>query len=251
MSVIAAALEKAGEIASQVSEKVSKVVEASGDKIENLIKGEGFIKDTQSGRLVQNVDIKTTKTTSLESLTETNKPKMETTTPEVDKKPPEYYAVKEATGMSDATLSRCEISKDGKSVTMKCINAEKVGMNTKPPYVEKIVDVNGVKVRWQVVDLSEYSVFDTKLPKELWKALDDDQFEYCTKQLQKAIENNPSLAKQFTTEQLEQIRKGEARIKGYTWHHDAECGKMQLVKSDVHMLNRHTGGKAIWGGGRN
>ena len=61
----------------------------------------------------------------------------------------------------------------------------------------------------------------------------------------------PSLAKQFTTEQLEQIRKGEARIKGYTWHHDAECGKMQLVKSDVHMLNRHTGGKAIWGGGRN
>lgn len=252
MSVIVAALEKAGEISSQVSEKVSKIVEASNDKIEQLVKQEGFSKVAETGILIQNVDIKTVKNTSLESLSAANKAKVEIKVTEVTQITPEYYTVKEKTGMSDATLEHCTISKDGTQVVMNsCINAEKVGMNTRPPYVEKVIDVNGVKVKVQVVDLSEYSVFETQLSKELYQASDTAQFTKCTENLRKAIENDPSLKKQFNSEQLNQITNGEPRIKGYTWHHDAECGKMQLVRSDVHALNRHTGGKAIWGGGRN
>ena len=36
---------------------------------------------------------------------------------------------------------------------------------------------------------------------------------------------------------------------GYTWHHNEEKGKMQLVDTDIHSQTRHTGGRNIWGGG--
>ena len=36
---------------------------------------------------------------------------------------------------------------------------------------------------------------------------------------------------------------------GYTWHHDAEAGKMQLVDFETHQKTGHTGGRYIWGGG--
>ena len=56
----------------------------------------------------------------------------------------------------------------------------------------------------------------------------------------------------FSEEQIEQINEGITKggaPDGYTWHHDAETGKMQLVDSDLHGDSRHTGGRAIWGGG--
>ena len=53
----------------------------------------------------------------------------------------------------------------------------------------------------------------------------------------------------FTPRQLEQIRNGEPRISGKTWHHNEVPGKMQLVDSDEHDICRHTGGRSIWGGG--
>lgn len=59
-----------------------------------------------------------------------------------------------------------------------------------------------------------------------------------------------AIAKQFTPQQLEQIQKGLPRITGLTWHHCAECGKMELIPTKIHSQFRHTGGKAIWGGGR-
>ena len=47
---------------------------------------------------------------------------------------------------------------------------------------------------------------------------------------------------------MELILDGETPD-GYTWHHDAEVGKMQLVESDIHMKTGHTGGRTVWGGG--
>ncbi len=93
------------------------------------------------------------------------------------------------------------------------------------------------------------SKFDTYLPKNLWKASDTDQFKKCTERLQQRIERDPEFAKQFTPRQLEQIKNGEPRISGLTWHHNEVPGKMQLVKADVHATCRHTGGKSLWGGG--
>lgn len=93
------------------------------------------------------------------------------------------------------------------------------------------------------------SKFDTVLPTELRKSSDTEQFKYCTQQLAKQIENNPDLAKQFTPRQLEQIKNGEPRISGLTWHHNEIPGKMQLVDANEHATCRHTGGRSIWGGG--
>ncbi len=87
------------------------------------------------------------------------------------------------------------------------------------------------------------------LPRKLYEASDDQQFSYCTRALAKKIERDPSLAKQFTPRQLEQIKNGEPRISGLTWHHTEHPGQMQLVDSDVHSKCRHTGGRSVWGGG--
>lgn len=92
------------------------------------------------------------------------------------------------------------------------------------------------------------SKIDVQLPENLEQATDKEQFEECNRQLKEAIENDPNLAKQFTEEQLEQIKNGDTPD-GYTWHHNEEKGKMQLVDAEIHAKTGHTGGKAIWGGG--
>ena len=92
------------------------------------------------------------------------------------------------------------------------------------------------------------SEYDAQLPENLYKASDKEQFKECNKQLKEAVEKDPELAKKFTPEQLEQIKNGDTPD-GYTWHHNEERGKMQLVDSDVHAKTGHTGGKTIWGGG--
>ncbi len=70
----------------------------------------------------------------------------------------------------------------------------------------------------------------------------------CNVQLKEAVENDQDLRTKFTPEQLEQIGNGDTPD-GYTWHHDSEIGKMQLVDTRTHQLTGHTGGKTIWGGG--
>ena len=92
------------------------------------------------------------------------------------------------------------------------------------------------------------SDFDAQLPENLYEASDKEQFAECNKQLKEAVEKDPELAKRFTPEQLEQIKNGDTPD-GYTWHHNEEKGKMQLVDSDIHAKTGHTGGKTIWGGG--
>lgn len=92
------------------------------------------------------------------------------------------------------------------------------------------------------------SDFDAQLPEDLYEASDKDQFAECNRQLKEAVEKDPELVKKFTPEQLEQIKNGDTPD-GYTWHHNEEKGKMQLVDSDIHAKTGHTGGKTIWGGG--
>lgn len=97
-----------------------------------------------------------------------------------------------------------------------------------------------------------FPVFDTEydsyLPENLYQSTDKEQFADSNKQLKEAIEKDPELAKKFLPEQLEQIKNGDTPD-GYTWHHNEETGKMQLVDSDIHAKTGHTGGKTIWGGG--
>jgi len=92
------------------------------------------------------------------------------------------------------------------------------------------------------------SEFDAQLPEDLYQASDKEQFAECNKQLKESVDKDPDLASKFTPEQLEQIENGDTPD-GYTWHHNEETGKMQLVDADVHAKTGHTGGKTIWGGG--
>lgn len=76
-----------------------------------------------------------------------------------------------------------------------------------------------------------FPVFDAleevQLPEDLYLVTDDAQFAYCNKIL--GLEETPE---------------------GCVWHHHQETGRMQLVEIEEHQTAAHTGGKALWGGGR-
>ena len=110
----------------------------------------------------------------------------------------------------------------------------------------KTVDIWGVKL--DGVYAKFQSEFTTFLPNDLLLASDAKQFKYCTDQLKNAIENSPELRNKFSPRQLEQIKDGK-KISGYTWNHNEEVGKMELVNEKDHAGTPHTGGRAIWGGG--
>lgn len=133
----------------------------------------------------------------------------------------------------------------------KTINQNLVGRyceGTKIKYRErKLIYKDGRRIRGVFPDFSKASIFECKLPDNLLKATDDEQFKECIRQLQEQIKRNPSLKKKLGKDRLEQIKNG--RIKGYTWHHNEKEGVMQLVDSDIHSKVRHTGGKKLWGGG--
>ena len=128
----------------------------------------------------------------------------------------ERTRVQEATSMSDKTLDRCTINKEG-TVHLSCINEEKVNeIDAEVPYVEKTVKLNGERIEIVMPEFKD-SVYETKLPKELYLADDPDVFSHCTEQLKKALERNSELADEFSDEQLDQIKSEAPRIRGYTW----------------------------------
>ena len=132
---------------------------------------------------------------------------------------------------------------------IKCRNESLEGQEhpeTGVPFERRQVDVDGKQCD-VVVPVFESS-YDAQLPGDLYEAPDRTQFKECNAQLKDEISKNPELREQFDEEQLEQIEDGETP-EGYTWHHDAEAGKMQLVGTDTHQRTGHTGGRSIWGGG--
>lgn len=98
------------------------------------------------------------------------------------------------------------------------------------------------------------SIFDAKIPENLYLQPDRVQFRECNRQLAQVIEKSPELSKLFSEEQHEQIKDGiydGTAPDGYVWHHDAEAGKLQLVDFETHSHTGHTGGRSLWGGGSN
>ena len=133
---------------------------------------------------------------------------------------------------------------------IKTINDSLVGQNhpdTGVPYKEKVIVTDtGEKVKGVFAEFK--SLIDIQLRKELHQAPDRIQFAECNKQLQEKVAADPKFRSQFTKDQLADIKDGYTPD-GYTWHHNEELGKMQLVDSDIHSQTRHTGGRNIWGGG--
>ncbi|MFB6468426.1 HNH endonuclease [Cytobacillus sp. Hz8] len=91
--------------------------------------------------------------------------------------------------------------------------------------------------------------YTLKLDERYYVMKDTSQFKECTRILKEAIEKGEVSRGLFTPEQLEQILKERAKIKGLTWHHHQVPGKMQLVVKDIHGSVNHLGGNKLWGEG--
>lgn len=90
-------------------------------------------------------------------------------------------------------------------------------------------------------DVSKYTTnIDMAVPYE-------KQFSKATLDLREAINTGKVDAGQFTAAQLSDIQKGLDRIKGYTWHHNAQSAphNMQLIPMDVHKSVSHLGQGAL------
>ena len=87
------------------------------------------------------------------------------------------------------------------------------------------------------------------MPEDLYEACDRDQFKHCNERLKEAYENGELDDAPFDERQREQIANGD-KPQGYTWHHNEELGKMELIDTETHDKTGHTGGKVIWGGGQ-
>jgi hypothetical protein len=164
----------------------------------------------------------------------------------------EKAEVQAKTGWTDDQMKKCTIDENG-VIHYKCDRDDLDGKTHETagvPYERRIADINGVKV--EVVVPKFNSKFDCKLPDNLLKESNAKQFDNCNAQLKEALQKDPELRKQFTEDQIEDILNGDTP-EGYTWHHDAESGKMQLVATKEHDRTQggaaHTGGKALWGGG--
>ena len=162
--------------------------------------------------------------------------------------------IQQKTGWSDEQMKKCTIDEQ-RVIHYKCDNQELEGRKHEGSgveYVRKNINVNGVKVEVVVPDFD--SAFDVQLPEELIKESNPKQFKDSNQQLKDAINKNPELREKFTENQIEDIMDGKTP-EGYTWHHDADIGKMQLVETKMHDRTQggaaHTGGKSIWGGGYN
>ncbi|WP_336168140.1 two-partner secretion domain-containing protein [Acinetobacter sp. 161(2023)] len=73
--------------------------------------------------------------------------------------------------------------------------------------------------------------------------VESTQFKYASLSLWEAIQKGQVNSSQFTSEQLKQIQAGASKIKGYTWHHNAQSGpnNMQLLPEVVHNAVKHIG----------
>ena len=147
------------------------------------------------------------------------------------------------------------VSDEGKEINnpkrITCINERYSGENhpeTGVPYVEKTVkDADGNEVVGVFPQFD--SEFDAQLPESMLQESDSKQFSEANRQLKEKYDSDPEFASKFNERQRDDIEYGRTPY-GYVWHHNEETGKMQLVDYDTHERTRHTGGKAIWGGGR-
>ncbi len=92
------------------------------------------------------------------------------------------------------------------------------------------------------------SMGNCNLPMHLINESDAKQFRKCNYLLWKGVQANPNIAARFHKTQLAQLRRGQTP-EGYTWHHNQNKGKLELVDKEIHNQTAHTGGKSLWGGG--
>ena len=128
------------------------------------------------------------------------------------------------------------------------INKDLIGKThseTGVPFKGEKIEYKGKETEVAIPQFESH--FDAKLPESMYEASRESHFKECNRQLKEAVNKDPELRSQFTKSQLEQIENGD-KPKGYTWHHDFEKGKIQLVDTKIHQKTHHVGGYYLWGG---
>ena len=152
----------------------------------------------------------------------------------------EWHSGSESTD-TDSAYSKVE--------KVKCRNERLEGQKhpvTGVPFTRTQIDVDGKQIEVVVPEFESY--YEAQLPEEMYMMSDKKQFKESNRQLRDEIAKNPDLYTQFSEKQLSQIGRLETPD-GYTWHHDAKTGTMQLVDRTIHEKTGHTGGRSLWGGG--
>ena len=93
----------------------------------------------------------------------------------------------------------------------------------------------------------DVAVFDTGILRSVVaKGNAQSDMRAATRSLREAINRKQVPATKFSTEQLEAIQAGEAKIPGYTWHHHQDVGRLQLVDEELQAKTGHIGGESMW-----
>lgn len=214
-------------------------------------------KGLEEETIVLHPNIELIKTRSFESVKQNNLEKAKRTIAENSEVKAKYelsngdkQCLKDMLRWSDKQIEKCKIYEDG-VIYYRTDREDLEGKTSENgvPYERKMVEINEMTVEGVFPVFN--SVFDAQLPEGLLKASNPKQFNECNRQLKEGIINDAGLEKGFTEDQLEDIENGDTP-EGYTWHHNEEVGKMQLVKTEDHDRTQggaaHTGGKALWGG---
>lgn len=221
-----------------------EVPSVKGDFVDKL--NSEMLDNKPINQKVEFVDRITEGDTNIEPSTASNTFVDELSTEEVENNTP----TSNRENFTDITDVNSKETEEDSPRTIKTINDSLVGQNhpeTGVPYVEKeVVTDTGEKVKGVFPQFD--SKIDVQLPEDMEQTPDRTQFAECNKQLAERVAKDPELRAQFTEDQLADIEDGYTP-EGYTWHHNEEKGKMQLVDSDIHSQTRHTGGRNIWGGG--
>jgi hypothetical protein len=166
-------------------------------------------------------------------------------------KPQSEISLSDARQYIDSMVSKETDSGDTAIEKIRCYNEHLAGKEhpiTGVPFEKRIVEIDGVKK--EVVAAVFESKFDAQLGETELKMSDKEQFKIAIQQLREAIQKDEELKNSFDSIQLEQINDGETPD-GYTWHHDTEVGKLQLVDTSIHQKTAHgPGGRTLWGGGK-
>lgn len=117
---------------------------------------------------------------------------------------------------------------------------------------------NGIPYTRREVELAEdlviegvFAGFDAKHTVELGDAARDmslhHQFKACKEDFQEHMFDDPSKLEGITFGDMFRLDKPNGYApEGWTWHHNEVTGRFELVSSEEHSKNGHTGGDALW-----
>jgi hypothetical protein len=121
------------------------------------------------------------------------------------------------------------------------------------PFKSKVIELaNGIRIKGVFPIFPK--IYRTNLPDHIMLLTDKKQFDLAFMKFQNQLKRSPELRKKFNEKQLKELLNRKTNpvtnnsIPGYTWHHQ-ENGYLDCVKTSIHNSVKHTGLRALNGGG--